>query len=85
MAFYEGDVFPEWTGSAMIGSLSADAVVRIEIEDRAVTHEERIPVGARVRDVTEGPDGLLYLLTDADGGKIWRLVPLPEGNSANRR
>ena len=85
MAFYEGDVFPEWTGSAMIGSLSTDAVVRIEIEDGAVTHEERIPMGARVRDVAEGPDGLIYLLTDADDGKIWRLVPLPEGNTAMRR
>ena len=82
MAFYGGDVFPEWQGSALIGSLSADAVVRIVIEDDGVTHEERIPVGARVRDVAEGPDGLVYLLTDADDGKLWRLAPLPEGNSA---
>lgn len=83
MMFYGGDAFPEWTGSAFIGSLSADAVVRVTIEGDAVTHEERIPVGARVRDVVEGPDGLIYLLTDADDGKIWRLAPLPVGNTAN--
>ncbi len=82
MAFYEGDVFPEWQGSALIGSLSDGAVVRVVVGEDGVTHEERIPVGARVRDVLEGPDGLVYLPTDQDDGKIWRLAPLPEGNSA---
>ncbi len=85
MAFYEGDVFPEWSGSALIGSLSDGSIVRVELEGETVTHEERIPVGARVRDVVEGPDGLIYLLTDQDDGKIWRIVPLPEGNSAQGR
>ena len=85
MAFYEGDVFPDWRGSALIGSLSDSSVMRIALDGEAVAHEERIPVGARVRDVAEGPDGLVYLLTDQDDGKIWRLVPLPEGNSAQGR
>lgn len=80
MTFYEGDVFPEWTGSAFIGSLSSEAVVRVTLDGDGVSHEERIPVGARVRDVVSGPDGLIYLLTDADDGKIWRLVPLPPNN-----
>ena len=85
MTFYEGDVFPEWQGSALIGSLSDSSVVRVALDGEAVTHEERIPVGARVRDIVEGPDGLVYLLTDQDDGKIWRLAPLPEGNSAKAR
>ena len=82
MAFYTADVFPEWTGSALIGSLSQDALIRVAIDGDTVTEEEFIPLGARVRDVAEGPDGLVYLLTDQDEGKVWRLAPLPEGSSA---
>ena len=85
MAFYTGDVFPEWEGSALIGSLSQDALIRVAIDGDNVTDEEFIPLGARVRDVAQGPDGLVYLLTDQDDGKVWRLAPLPEGNSANPR
>ena len=82
MTFYTGDAFPEWQGSALIGSLSDGEVVRVSLDGESVTDEERIPVGARVRDVVEGPDGLVYLLTDQDDGKIWRLAPLPDPNPA---
>ena len=82
MAFYTADVLPEWTGSALIGSLSQDALIRVAIDGDTVTEEEFIPLGARVRDVAQGPDGLVYLLTDQDDGKVWRLAPLPEGSSA---
>ena len=85
MAFYTADVFPEWEGSALIGSLSQDALIRVAIDGESVTDEESIPLGARVRDVAQGPDGLVYLLTDQDDGKVWRLAPLPEGSSAMRR
>jgi glucose/arabinose dehydrogenase len=81
MAFYTGDVFPDWQGSALIGSLSQDALIRVAIDGESVTSEEFIPLGARVRDVAQGPDGLIYLLTDQDDGKVWRLAPLPEGSS----
>ena len=85
MAFYTADVFPEWAGSALIGSLSQDALIRVELDGETVIDEEMIPLGARVRDVAQGPDGLVYLLTDQDEGKVWRLAPLPEGNSAMAR
>ena len=81
MIFYTGDVFPAWKGSAMIGSLSQDAVIRMSLDGDKVTGQELIPMGARVRDVAQGPDGLVYVLTDQDDGKLWRLAPLPEGSS----
>jgi aldose sugar dehydrogenase len=76
MTFYTGDVFPEWRGSAMIGGLSAQELVRLETDGESVTGEERIPLGARIRDVEQGPDGLVYVLTDEDDGNVWRLAPL---------
>lgn len=76
MAFYTGRMFPEWTGSAFIGSLSREGVVRVRLEGGAVAEEEVVPLGARIRDVEQGPDGYLYLLTDQDDGDVWRLAPL---------
>ena len=78
MAFYTADVFPEWTGSAFIGSLSRQGVVRVAIEGREVTSQEVIPLGTRIRDVEQGPDGMLYLLTDKSDGAVWRMEPLGE-------
>lgn len=76
MAFYTADVFPEWSGSAFIGSLTRQGVVRVVLEGGEVTDEEVIPLGARIRDVEAGPDGHLYVLTDQDDGNVWRLAPL---------
>lgn len=76
MAFYTGSVFPEWTGSAFIGSLSRQGVVRVVIDGQTVAHQEVIPLGTRIRDVEHGPDGMLYLLTDATDGAVWRMQPL---------
>ena len=78
MAFYAGDVFPAWTGSVMIGSLTRQGLVRLVIENGAVTHQEIVPLDARIREVEAGPDGHVYLLTDADEGAVWRLAPLGE-------
>lgn len=76
MIFYTGDVFPEWQGSAFIGGLVSHALVRLEINGESVTNEERIPLGTRIRDVEQGPDGFIYVLTGEDDGKVLRLVPL---------
>ena len=78
LAFYDADVFPAWAGSVMIGSLSRQGVVRLNVEDGAVTHQEVVPLGARIREVEAGPDGHVYLLTDAADGAVWRLAPLGE-------
>lgn len=78
LAFYTADVFPAWTGSVMIGSLTRQGLVRLVIEDGEVTHQEIVPLDARIREVEAGPDGHVYLLTDADDGAVWRLAPLGE-------
>ncbi len=76
MAFYTSDVYPAWKGSLFVGALKAQLVARLSFgADGKVIAEERIPVGQRVRDVRQGPDGALYLVTDEDAGRLLRLAP----------
>jgi glucose/arabinose dehydrogenase len=76
MAFHDGKAFPAWKGQLFVGALAAAQLVRLVVEPEGkILHEERIGVGRRVRDVREGPDGALYLLTDEDAGEILRVVP----------
>jgi glucose/arabinose dehydrogenase len=77
MLFYTGDRFPQWRGSTFIGSMQPGALVRITIENGRVTSEERYlgELKQRIRDVRQGPDGLLYVITDHDNGSILRLSP----------
>ncbi len=75
MAFYTGEAFPEWQGSLLIGGLSSQGLVRLELDGQTVTDEERIALGARIRDVEQGPQGRVYVLTDQDDGGVWRLQP----------
>jgi aldose sugar dehydrogenase len=77
MLFYTGDAFPEWQGSILIGSLRPGLLVRLTLADGRVTREERYlsDLGERIRDVRQGPDGLLYLLTDSRDGRILRVLP----------
>jgi glucose/arabinose dehydrogenase len=75
MVFYTGDAFPDWRGDMLIGGLSARAVVRVRLRDGAVQGEERIGLGARIRDVAQGPDGSILVLTDAEDGRLLRLTP----------
>jgi len=78
MAFYTGDKFPGWNGNLFVGSLKFGRLVRLELEGDKVTHEERLleEIGARIRDVRMGPDGLLYVLTDESDGRLLRLEPV---------
>ena len=74
--FYTGDAYPAWKGSLFVGSLTPGGVVRLELENGRVRKEERyLRELRRVRDVLQGPDGLLYLVIDAPNGRIVRLVP----------
>lgn len=77
LLFYTGDVFPDWTGSLFTGALSGQALVRLALDGEAVTGEERMltGLGMRIRDVRQGPDGHIYLLTDSGDGRILRLSP----------
>nr|WP_244442587.1 PQQ-dependent sugar dehydrogenase [Azospirillum lipoferum] len=75
MAFYQGSLFPNWQGSALIGGLSAKGLVRVAIDGTSAKEAERIPLDARIRDVAQGPDGALYVITDASDGAVLRLAP----------
>ncbi len=74
--FYTGDRYPSWKGDLFVGSLTPGALVRLTLDNGRVTSETRyLPDVGRVRDVVQGPDGYLYLLTDAGDGKLLRVVP----------
>jgi glucose/arabinose dehydrogenase len=75
LAFYDGDLFPAWRGNLLTGGLVSRGIVRLTLDGAKVTGEERLGLGARVRDVRQGPDGAVYVLTDEDSGKILRLSP----------
>ena len=75
MMFYTGDEFPLWKDHLFVGSLKFGLLVRLELKDKQVTHEERMldKKFGRIRDVRQGPDGAIYLLTDDDNGAVLRL------------
>jgi len=77
MTFYTGNAFPGWQGSILIGGLASQVLVRLELENGRVTRETRYlgELGQRIRDVQEGPDGFLYLVTDEDPGALLRIRP----------
>jgi glucose/arabinose dehydrogenase len=75
MVVYSGDLFSDWRGDVLIGGLVAQALVHLKLEGDRVISEERIELGARVRDVTQGPDGAIYVVTDESNGKLLRLTP----------
>ena len=77
MAFYFGKAFPQWNGSLFVGALRGQSLVRLVLDGERIVAEERLLVNqiGRIRDVRIGPDGLIYLLTDAPDGKLFRLEP----------
>ena len=77
MVFYTGDLFPEWKGNVFVGGLSSKALVRLVMDGDGVVGEERLLLeqNARIREVAQGPDGALYVLTDGDNGRLLRITP----------
>jgi glucose/arabinose dehydrogenase len=79
LAVYRGDRYPQWQGQIFAGGLVSQDVKRIEVDGNGnVVNETAIPVGQRVRDVRQGPDGFLYVLTDDSNGRLVRLDPVAE-------
>lgn len=74
-AFYTGDLLPAFKGNLFIGALAGEALVEVKVRDGVVRGEARLPLGTRIRDVRQGPDGALWLATDEAEGEILRVVP----------
>jgi glucose/arabinose dehydrogenase len=74
-AFYTGDLLPEWRGNLLVGGLVSKALSRLTLDGKKVVDEERIALAAPIRQVKQGPDGAVYVLTDKKDGEILRLSP----------
>lgn len=76
LLIYTGDKFPQWKGDALVGALSGEALIRVDIDGDKATKAENWPMDARIRAVDQGPDGSVYLLQDGNsGGRLLRLDP----------
>jgi glucose/arabinose dehydrogenase len=76
MAFVTSDRYPAWQGSLLMGTLKAQRLLRLTLDGDRVTGEQRLlaGLGERIRDVRQGPDGFIYLLTDSSDGRVLRLA-----------
>ncbi|MBK5356724.1 PQQ-dependent sugar dehydrogenase [Pseudomonas sp. TH41] len=75
MAFYDADRFKAWQHNVFIGALVSRELIRLQLDGDSVVHEERLlgELKARIRDVRQGPDGYLYVLTDEDDGALYKI------------
>lgn len=73
LTFYDGTMFPQWRGSAFVGGLASEALIRIAFDGAVPSEAERWTMDARIRAVMSGPDGALWLLEDGSGGRLLRL------------
>ena len=73
---YRGDRFPQWQGNVFAGGLVSREIQRFEVDEAGtIIGQHFIPIGQRVREIKQGPDGLIYMLTDEDNGQLLRLDP----------
>ncbi len=77
LLFYTGELFPQWKGDVFVGAQAGKHLVRLVLKDDKVVAEESLLADRcrRIRDVRQGPEGALYLLTEEQDGEIWRLTP----------
>jgi aldose sugar dehydrogenase len=75
LMFYNGSLFPEWKGSMFIGGLGGESLVRVKIDGETATKADHWPMGTRIREVEQGPDGAVWLLEDGDKGRLLKLTP----------
>jgi aldose sugar dehydrogenase len=83
LTLYHGDANPQWRGTIWLGALSGEALVRLRLEGGKVVSEERLlkEKFGRIRDVREGPDGMIYIVNDQPDGALYRIEPLPRSAS----
>ncbi|MEL6870326.1 MAG: PQQ-dependent sugar dehydrogenase [Pseudomonadota bacterium] len=75
LMFYDGDVFADWRGNAFLGGLSSQALVRVAFDGDNASEAARYPMGARIREMEQGPDGAIWLLEDGSDGRLLKLLP----------
>ncbi len=75
LVIYDGGMFPEWQGSALIGGLASRSLIRVKIEGDTAEEVERFDMGKRIREVEQGPDGAIWVLEDKEGGRLLKLAP----------
>lgn len=77
LAFVTSDRYPGWKGSLLMGTLREQKLIRLTLDGRRITGEERLlgDLKLRIRDVRQGPDGLIYFITEESPGRVWRLMP----------
>tara|TARA_R110000796_G_scaffold8843_45_gene29700 strand:- start:17330 stop:18706 length:1377 start_codon:yes stop_codon:yes gene_type:complete len=75
LIFYSGDLFPAWKGSAFVGGLASQALIRVSFDGDSAKEAGRFLMGNRIREVEQGPDGAIYVLEDGENGRMLRLTP----------
>ena len=75
LVFYSGALFPQWRGSALIGGLSSQALIRVTFQGNGAREAERWDMNERIREVEQAPDGSVWLLEDGEGARLLRLTP----------
>jgi len=75
LVIYDGDLFADWKGDALIGGLVSKALILVDLKGDSAEETERFEWGERIREVEQGPEGALYVLEDGDGGRLLKLIP----------
>jgi glucose/arabinose dehydrogenase len=75
LVFYTGDAIPAWKGDLFAGGLVGQQIRRVMLEGDRVVGQEMLRFDQRVREVRQGPDGFMYVLTDERDGRMMRIVP----------
>lgn len=76
LMIYSGTLFPQWRGDAFIGALSGQALIRVDLDGTSAAKADQWDMGARIREVEQGPDGAVWLLEDGAGARLLRLTPV---------
>lgn len=75
LMIYTGSMFPQWRGDALIGALSGETLIRVDIDGANAAKADQWDMGTRIREVEQAPDGSVYLLEDSARGRLLRLTP----------